>query len=35
MVRHIDAVDPVLDRDLGVLGGGDAFEDQRDVEPFF
>ena len=32
MVRHIDAVDPVLERDPGVLGGGDAFQDQRDVE---
>ena len=27
MVRHIDAIDPVIDRDLGVLGGGDALED--------
>src|SRR5438067_7876294 len=35
MVRHIDAVDPVLDRDLGVLGGRDPFEDQRDVEALF
>ena len=32
MVRHIDAIDPVLDRDLGVLGGGDALQDQRDVD---
>ena len=32
MVRHIDAVDPVLDRDPGVLAGGDALDDQRDVE---
>jgi hypothetical protein len=32
MVRHIDAVDPVFDRDLGVLCGGDAFEDQRNAE---
>ena len=32
MVRHIDAVDPVFDRELGVLGGGDALDDQRDVE---
>src|SRR5262249_32219837 len=33
--RHINAVDPMLDSDLGVLGGGDAFEDQRDVEALF
>ena len=32
MVRHIDAVDAVLDRNPGVLDGGDALEDQRDVE---
>ena len=34
MVRHIDAVDPVLERDLGVLSCGDAFQNQRDVEAF-
>src|SRR6516225_8017343 len=34
MVRHVDAVDPMLDRDLRVLGGRDAFEDQRNVEAF-
>src|SRR2546423_15399386 len=32
MVRDIYAIDPVIDRYLGVLGGGDALEDQRDVE---
>src|SRR5436190_5401283 len=32
MVRDVDAIDPVVDRDLGVLGGGDALEDQWDVE---
>ena len=25
----------MFDRDLGVLGGGNAFEDQRDVEALF
>src|SRR5207248_6838747 len=32
MVRDIDAVDAVIDRDLGVFGGGDALQDQRNVE---
>jgi hypothetical protein len=32
MVRHIDAIDAELDRATGVLDGGDAFQDQRDVE---
>jgi glycosyltransferase involved in cell wall biosynthesis len=32
MVRHVDAVDPVLERNLGVLGGPDAFQNDRDVE---
>src|SRR5712692_3743575 len=32
MVRDIDAIDPILDRDLGVLGSGDALDDQWDVE---
>src|SRR5271154_6803082 len=32
MVGHVDAIDPMLEGDLGVLGGGDALEDQRDVE---
>src|SRR4051794_3836173 len=32
MVRDIDAIDPVIDRNLGVLGGGDALQDQRNVE---
>src|SRR5216683_383604 len=32
MVRHVDAIDPVLDRDPGILGGGDALDDQRDIE---
>ncbi len=31
VVRHVDAIDPVIDRDLGVLGGGDALEDHRDL----
>src|SRR5215472_12722932 len=32
MVRHIDAIDAELDRAPGVLGRGDALQDQRDVE---
>src|SRR5262249_39158804 len=31
MVGDVDPLDPVIDRDLGVLGGGDALEDQRDL----
>ena len=29
VVRDVDHVDAVLDRELGVLGGGDALDDQR------
>src|SRR6266851_2874111 len=29
MVRDIHAIDPMLDRDPGVFGGGDALDDQR------
>ena len=29
VVRHVDHVDAVFDRELGVLGGGDALDDQR------
>src|SRR5260370_33473187 len=32
MVRAVAAIDAVLDRAPGVLGGGDALDDQRDVE---
>ena len=35
MVRDVDAIDPVIDRDPGVLGGGDTLQDQRDVEVAF
>src|SRR5260370_557008 len=31
VVRDIDAVDAVLDGGRRILGGGDAFEDQRDL----
>src|SRR5579871_6457741 len=31
MVRHIDAIDPVLERNPGVFGGGDAIQDQRNA----
>ena len=35
VVRHIDPVGAVIDRDAGVLGGGDALERQRNAEiPF-
>jgi len=32
MVRHINAINAELDGALRILGRGDAFEDQRDVE---
>jgi hypothetical protein len=32
MVRHVYAVNPVLERDLGVLGGADTLQNDRDVE---
>ena len=32
VVRHVDPFDAVLDRDAGVLGGGDALDGERDLE---
>src|SRR5262249_13117896 len=32
VVRDIDAIDAVVDRDHRVLGGGKTFQDQRDLE---
>jgi hypothetical protein len=32
VVRDIDPIDAVLDRDLGILGGGDALERKRNLE---
>jgi hypothetical protein len=31
MVGDVDPFDAVIERDLGVLGGGDALDDQRDL----
>ncbi len=30
VVGDVDRIDAVSDRDLGILGGGDALEDERD-----
>src|SRR3954454_12362631 len=30
VVRHVDDIDPVIDRDPGILAGGDALDDDRD-----
>src|ERR1019366_7500620 len=32
MVRHVDPIDAMLDRNPGVFGGGDALEGERDLE---
>src|SRR6185369_8836290 len=31
VIGDVDALDAVIERDLGVLGGADAFDDQRDL----
>ena len=33
VVRHVDPVDAMLDRKLGILGSGNALERERDLEP--
>src|SRR3954467_2800440 len=32
MIRHVDPINPVLDRDRSVLGGGDALDRERNLE---
>jgi len=35
MVGDVNPLDSVVERDCGVLGGGDAFDRERNVEPRF
>ena len=35
MIGDVDEIDAVIERDLGILGGGDAFDGERDLELAF